>query len=108
MLRLAYRFGRVPVLLLFVTAAMVFGSGQPAVADPDLPDIPKHRHYVVKENGTRVEVGPRVCENPSLQGAFNQFHSNVHVHVANSPGPVPSAPGLHNGEGPEIIGVFNC
>ncbi|MDP9357799.1 MAG: hypothetical protein M3R02_21425 [Chloroflexota bacterium] len=39
-----------------------------------------------------VEVGPRVCDNPALQHAFNQFHFNVHAGAA----------GLNNGHGAEI------
>src|SRR5687767_1643734 len=49
-----------------------------ASADPNLPDIVPHHHYVQLSDGTLVEVGPRVCENPALQPAFNQFHYNIH------------------------------
>ena len=41
-------------------------------------NVPPHHHYV-NVDGTLVEVGPAVCEKPSLQHAFNQFHANVHV-----------------------------
>jgi hypothetical protein len=40
--------------------------------------VPPHHHYV-KIGETLVEVGPNVCDDPSLQHAFNQFHANVHV-----------------------------
>jgi hypothetical protein len=73
-----------------------------ALADPNLPNITPHRHFIEKPDGTLVQVGPRVCDKPSLQHAFNQFHSNIHMAVPDSPGPEHSAPGLHNLEGPEI------
>jgi len=41
-------------------------------------NVTPHHHYV-NADGTLVEVGPAVCEMPSLQHAFNQFHANVHV-----------------------------
>ena len=31
-----------------------------------------------------VPVGLQVCETPSLQAAFNQFHAAVHVGPANT------------------------
>ena len=52
-----------------------------------------------------AEVGPRVCDNPSLQQAFNQFHVNVH---RVEPGAIgPAAPGLHNARGAELV-VRGC
>jgi hypothetical protein len=68
-------------------------------ADPNLGNIPPHRHYVQTPNGL-VEVGPRVCGNPQLQKAFNQFHNNIHVASGSAIGPV--APGLHNFNGAEL------
>jgi hypothetical protein len=82
-------------VLLLATAA-------PGLADPNLPDIGAHRHFVRTATGELVEVGPRLCDNPRLQRAFNQFHSNVHLAVAGSPGPSQAAPGLHNGFGAEL------
>jgi len=73
-----------------------------ALADPNLPNITPHRHFIQQENGSLVQVGPRVCDKPSLQHAFNEFHSNIHVAVPASPGPEHSAPGLHNMKGAEI------
>lgn len=73
-----------------------------AVADPNLPDITPHRHFIQTPTGGLVQVGPRVCDRPSLQHAFNQFHSNIHIAVSGSPGPEHSAPGLHNFKGGEI------
>lgn len=63
-------------------------------ADPNLGNVPPHRHYVQGPDGGLVEVGPRVCDNPSLQGAFNQFHNNIHAPTTGGIGPV--APGLHD------------
>jgi hypothetical protein len=79
---------------LVAGALMVATVGQ-SLADPDVTDIPPHRHYVRLADGTRVEVGPRVCDNPALQHAFNQFHVNTHQFESGTLGPV--APGLHNG-----------
>jgi hypothetical protein len=68
-------------------------------ADPNLTNIPPHRHWVNTPSGL-VEVGPRVCGNPQLQRAFNQFHNNIHVASGSSIGPV--APGLHNFKGADL------
>ena len=84
-------------------ATMILGTALPGLADPNLPNIRPHRHFIQTPNGQLIEVGPRVCDNPSLQEAFNQFHSNVHHAVPGSPGPDESAPGLHNGFGAELI-----
>jgi hypothetical protein len=69
-------------------------------ADPDLTNVPAHRHWVRTAMGSLVEVGPRVCDNPNLQKAFNQFHNNIHVATGSSIGT--AAPGLHNFSGGEI------
>lgn len=71
-----------------------------AVADPGVSDVPAHRHYVTHPNGERSETGPRVCDDPSVQNAFNQYHSNNHRSTSTSQGPV--NPGLHDGRGGEI------
>lgn len=68
-------------------------------ADPDLTNVPPHRHFVATPTGM-VEVGPRVCDNPNLQKAFNQFHNNIHVATASGIGR--AAPGLHNFKGAEV------
>ena len=70
-------------------------------ADPNLTNVPRHRHYVRTAEGSLVEVGPRLCDNPKLQNAFNQFHNNVHVASGSSIGP--AAPGLHNFTGAELL-----
>jgi hypothetical protein len=91
--------------LIVLTMVMgLLGAGATvALADPNLPDITPHRHFIQKEDGSLVQVGPRVCDDPNLQHAFNQFHSNIHVPVPASPGPEHGAPGLHNLKGPEIV-----
>lgn len=85
-------------ILASVTAILVLvGTSQ---ADPNLTNVPKHRHYIQTPSGL-VEVGPRVCDNPDLQRAFNQFHNNIHVATGSSIGP--AAPGLHNLVGAEVM-----
>lgn len=80
--------------------ALLLATALTSSADPDLPNIRPHRHYVRNASGERVEVGPRACDNPNLQSAFNQFHANVHTVVSGAIGPV--APGLHNGVTAEL------
>lgn len=70
-------------------------------ADPKLTNVPRHRHFVRTESGSLVEVGPRLCDDPNLQAAFNQFHNNIHVASGSSIGP--AAPGLHNFTGAELL-----
>lgn len=69
-------------------------------ADPNLTNVPPHRHFVQTSAGL-VEVGPRVCGNPELQAAFNQFHNNIHIATGSSIGP--AAPGLHNFTGADLL-----
>ena len=87
-----------------------------SLADPGLPNAGRHQHFIVTPNGDRVRVGPDFCANPDLQEAFNQFHFNVHhssirqgippntvtVHI-DTLGPQGGAPGLHDGQGAELI-----
>ena len=49
-----------------------------------------------------VEVGPRLCDNPTVREAFNQFQSSVHRPVQGSPGPESGAPGLQDHNDPNI------
>jgi hypothetical protein len=82
-----------------IVIAVLLGFGATiALADPDLNDVLPHRHFIKISATEMVEVGPRVCDDPSLQEAFNQFHNNLHV----SAGFGPAAPGLHNIVGAEI------
>jgi hypothetical protein len=89
--RLVAALSVVPVVLVIASAG---------IADPDLGTVPPHRHWIQNSSGQLVQVGPRVCDNPNLQNAFNQFHNNIHVATGSSIGP--AAPGLHNFKGPEI------
>jgi hypothetical protein len=91
----------VVIALAGALAGALIGTAGIAIADPSLSNVAPHRHFVETENGL-VEVGPRVCDNPELQSAFNQFHANTHTHagVTGEIGPV--APGLHNGRGAEL------
>ena len=75
-------------------------SAATATADPNLNDVPPHRHWIQLTSGERVQVGPIVCGNPNRQKAFNQFHNNLHAVTPTGIGP--AAPGLHNGSGGEI------
>jgi hypothetical protein len=91
----------VVVTLAGALAVALIGTAGIAIADPSLSDVMPHRHFIQTEQGL-VEVGPRLCDNPELQSAFNQFHANTHTHdgVVGEIGPV--APGLHNGQGAEL------
>jgi hypothetical protein len=73
-------------------------SAMTATADPNLRNVTPHRHWIKLTSGELVQVGPRVCDNPDLQAAFNQFHNNLHV----SAGFGRAAPGLHNFTGADI------
>jgi hypothetical protein len=90
-------------------AVLLVSSAAIALADPNVPNIPAHRHFVQTANGNLVQVGPRLCDDASLQQAFNEFHINVHA-SATSPttpidtlGPQHGAPGLHNLQGAELV-----
>jgi len=88
--------------IMFVLAAILFALSAAATsfADPGLSNVPPHRHWI-NTGHSFVQVGPRVCDNPKLQGAFNQFHNNLHVAGTTSIGP--AAPGLHNFNGAELF-----
>ena len=88
-------------LLVLVVFSGLMMSASIAVVDPNLPNIPAHRHFVQNGSGL-VQVGPRLCDDARVQRAFDQYHSNVYVHVDGAPGPNPSAPGLQDGRGAEI------
>ena len=96
-----------PVLLV---SAIGFLAG-PSSADPNLVDVPAHRHWQ-GDPANGVQIGPRLCDNPKLQKAFNQFHFNIHhsfipgVGTIHTLGPQNGAPGLHNGTGAEIAATL--
>ena len=96
------------LVLLAIVGAVLIAIPALAFADPNVPNIPAHRHFVQTPSGKLVQVGPRLCDDASLQHAFNQFHINVHS-SATSPttpidtlGPQHGAPGLHNFNGAEL------
>lgn len=90
-----------------VVSGLLVPGGSIALADPNLPDVPRHRHFIVTPNDQLVEVGPRVCDDSSLQRAFNQYHNNLHrsfgVPSDEVRGPRNGAPGLTNERGAELI-----
>ncbi len=103
---------RTLLILALVVGALLFVSAPLVGADPNLDQdpIPPHRHFIQTPTGELVEVGPRLCDDPSLQHAFNQFHSNVHHALSPrspegavpGPGPVEGAPGLDNELGADL------
>ena len=97
--------------LVFVSAVAsiaLFAFAGAGLADPNLADVPKHRHFIETPTGALIPVGPQVCENPDLQDAFNQFHYNIHHTNKPSLGPQGGAPGLHNHVGAEITFLRGC
>ena len=89
------------IVLTLVTGFLVTGATV-AVADPDVPNIAAHRHFLATPAGNLVEVGPRLCDDAKHQRGFNQFHINIHA-SATSPvtpietnGPQHGAPGIHD------------
>jgi hypothetical protein len=94
------RMARLKLVVVTVILGALGATGT-AAADPGLSNVTPHRHYIQTEDGI-VQVGPRVCDNPNLQHAFNEFHANIHSHngVTGEIGPL--APGLHDGVGGEI------
>ena len=90
------------LLLLIAAALLVIPSI--GVADPNLTNVGAHRHFIQTPAGDLIPVGPDLCDNlgdRGIQEAFNQFHNNLHFATASSIGPV--APGLHNGQGGELV-----
>ena len=97
-----------------VTSGVLMSAGSIFADPPPLPNPPFHRHYIVQPDGTRIEVGPDLCENPEMQNAFNQFHYNVH-HSFSGPttpvltlGPQEGAPGLHSINSPAGLVLRPC
>ena len=88
------------ILGILLAVATVLVTAAIGLADPGLSNVPPHRHWISTPAGSLVEVGPRVCDKPSLQNAFNQFHNNIHSVTSSGIGP--AAPGLHNFKGAEL------
>ena len=103
------------LLVLSVSMIALLAFARVGLADPPstLVSPPNHRHFLVTSDGL-VPVGPQVCQNASLQQAFNEFHYNVHHSEVPGIGDIPTlgpqdgAPGLHDGSGAELIGVRGC
>lgn len=95
------------------TALLAFVATSLADPPSTLISPPNHRHFVVTPDGP-IPVGPQICQDANLQQAFNEFHYNVHHSEVPGIGDIPTlgpqdgAPGLHNGQGAEIIGVRGC
>jgi hypothetical protein len=96
------------LIVLTIAAAVLIGATV-AVADPNVPNIAAHRHFLATPSGKLVQVGPRLCDDARVQDGFNQFHINIHA-SATSPttpidtlGPQHGAPGLHNINGAELV-----
>lgn len=70
------------VLATAASAALVLAA-VPTASAGQAPPIAPHRHFLVTPEGL-VPVGPQVCENATLQPAFNQFHASIHVGPANT------------------------
>ena len=76
------------LLLLIAAGLLVIPSI--GVADPNLNNVPAHRHFIESPTGDLSPVGPDLCDNlgqPGIQHAFNEFHNNLHVATASSIGP---------------------
>lgn len=89
------------LIAALLTPGLILAGGPTVPSDPPMP--PLHRHYIVLPDGTTQAVGPDWCDNqdnPAIKLAFYNFHYNVHA-----PG---GAPGLHNGQGAEIMGHPGC
>ena len=95
-------------ILTIAAGVLIAGGATVASADPNVPNITAHRHFLATPSGL-VQVGPRLCDDPKFQKGFNQFHINVHA-SATSPttpidtlGPQHGAPGVHNLKGAELV-----
>lgn len=63
---------------LLVAGAIIGGGLLAGWSPAAAADVPPHPHFIVRPDGTRVAVGPPVCDNPSAQQGFNQHHAHVH------------------------------
>ena len=97
------------LIVLTLAAGVLIAGAAVAFADPDVPNIAAHRHFLQTPSGELVQVGPRLCDDARVQNGFNQFHINIHA-SATSPitpidtlGPQHGAPGLHNINGAELV-----
>ena len=70
-------------ILLAAAASVALVWAAPLANAGQAPPIGPHRHFHVTPTGL-VPFGPQVCEDPTLQTAFNQFHAGIHVGQANT------------------------
>ena len=94
---------------LVIIAVVVGITAATGLADPNLGQVPAHRHFLKQPDGTLVPFGPQVCghlDNPGVVAAFAQFHNNLHMATPSSIGP--AAPGLHDGQGGELVAMAGC
>src|SRR5687768_12413910 len=109
-------YGALRVIPVLVGTVIGFLAG-PSSADPNLVNVPTHRHWL-GDPANGVQIGPRVCDNPNVQQAFNQFHFNIHHSFIppaaggdgqyDTKGPQDGAPGLHNFKGGEMTFTPGC
>src|SRR5215217_7999540 len=48
-----------------VAGAALLGTALPTLADPNLPIVGAHRHFIQTPTGELVQVGPRLCDDPT-------------------------------------------
>jgi hypothetical protein len=96
------KFARFTLRLAAASVIALVPAGA-ALADPNLPNVGRHQHYLETPDGDLVPIGPNLCDNPDLQEAFNQFHFNIHDSRAVTKGPQDGAPGLHNDLGGDMV-----
>jgi hypothetical protein len=66
--------------LRLATVASLAAVGLVASAGSTGADgVPSHDHFQVLANGSRIQIGPHVCDHPGeLHEAFHNFHDHVH------------------------------
>jgi hypothetical protein len=68
-------FLRLAAVASLATVGLVASAAGPTGAD----GVPSHDHFQVLANGTRIQIGPHVCDHPEeLHEAFHDFHDHVH------------------------------
>ena len=75
---------RVLIAAVFSTAVLAALSLAPVADAAPAPNVGRHAHYLLQQDGSKVYVGPDLCGDPNLQIAFNNFHANIHVGAANA------------------------
>jgi hypothetical protein len=82
---------RIPVLLSLLV--LLLG----VMASPAAAQVPPHDHFSLNVPGTgdTVQVGPPRCElGETVQGAFLNFHFNVHLGTPTTTGAIAIMPGF--------------